>query len=80
MTRNVPHAVASSSLSTSLDALETALPVLADGPWLRPTDWHELNRRLSGLRKLLASTGRPGRPRPASRCEAGSVATPATLF
>jgi hypothetical protein len=83
MTRDVPQAVASSSLSTLLDALETALPVLAGAPSLRPTDWHELDRRLSGLRRLLASAerhGRPRRARSASRREAGSAATSATLF
>jgi hypothetical protein len=59
-----------------LDALERALPVLAGAPWLRPTDWHELDRRLSGLRRLLASTARHVSPVARDRLPG---ARPATL-
>jgi hypothetical protein len=83
MNRDVHQAVASSRLFTLLDELETALPALTRAPSLPATDWHDLGRRLSGLRALLGSGKDEGRPRRAdsvSRRKAAVATTSATLF
>ena len=56
MNRDLRQVAASAKLSMLLDQLETALPVLARAPSLRPADWSELDRRLNGVRSLLANT------------------------
>ena len=44
----------STKLSTLLNELETALPVLAGTGRLVQTDWSDLDRRLNGVRSVLA--------------------------
>ena len=55
MNRDLRQVAASAKLSMLLDQLETALPVLVGAPSLRPADWSELDRRLNGVRSLLAN-------------------------
>ena len=55
MNRDLRQEAAPAKLSMLLDQLETALPVLVGAPSLRPADWSELDRRLNGVRSLLAN-------------------------
>lgn len=84
MNRDLRQMAASAKLSVLLDQLETALPVLAGAPSLRPADWSELDRRLNGVRSLLANTTYRSRTRrarsPAVQTARGDGMPIATLF
>lgn len=53
----------SARLSTLLDELETALPVLAGTAMLAKTDWSDIDRRLNRVRLILAGGTRGRRSR-----------------
>lgn len=85
MNRDMRRLESSAKLSTLLNELETALPALAGTASLVQMDWSDLDRRLNGVRSILAAgkhrRRRPRRVRSASATGKGRADGPiASLF